>query len=168
MIRDIFKRQYFGWWLVCSRVASTSVSVEFGKLPYDLVCIQCFGYRFFISQVTILVQCFSVALSDGGFFYIRIIPIGLVNLFASYPFNGVVNLFSKLSTQSLILITPYHNISPTLFCLYSKPNFISCVRSTSLFVGRLLLSVRCVRPFTGYMAYCLSHRPECSSHLLYS
>ena len=51
MIRDIFKRQYFGWWLVYAGVTSTSVSVEFGKLPYDLVCIQGFGYRFFISQL---------------------------------------------------------------------------------------------------------------------
>ena len=61
-----------------------------------------------------------MALSDGGFFYIRIIPIGLVNLFASYPHNEVVYLFSKLSTQNLIIITPYHNIFPTLFFAYTQ------------------------------------------------
>ena len=68
MIRDIFKRQYFGWWLVCSRVASTSVSVEFGKLPYDLVCIQCFGYRFFISQLPFQFSVFQQLSVMGAFF----------------------------------------------------------------------------------------------------
>ena len=68
MIRDIFKRQYFGWWLVCSRVASTSVSLEFGRLPYDLVCIQCFGCRFFISRLPFQFGVFQQLSVMGAFF----------------------------------------------------------------------------------------------------
>ncbi|MCB9310385.1 MAG: hypothetical protein H6567_10040 [Lewinellaceae bacterium] len=51
MIRDIFKVQFFGWWLVYAQVTSTSVRLQFGRLPYDLVTIQGFGYRFHISQL---------------------------------------------------------------------------------------------------------------------
>jgi len=97
MIRDIFKRQYFGWWLVCSRVTSTSVSLEFGKLPYDLVCI----------------QCFSVALSFGGFFYIRIISIGLVNSICKKPFVEVFNFDA--------ILNHIKSVSDRKFLPYTQP-----------------------------------------------
>ena len=68
MICSIFKRQFFGWWLVCSRVPSTSVRVEFSKLPYDLVSIQGFGYRFLISRLPFQVAVYYFSSLYWGLF----------------------------------------------------------------------------------------------------
>ena len=66
MIRDIFKVQCFSWWLVYAQVTSTSVSIRFGRLPFDLLTIQGCGYRFHISKLPF--QHFTSAPILGAFF----------------------------------------------------------------------------------------------------